>query len=79
MPRRDLNPYQFEVALKRNGFAPGFSTGFYASTRTNDDHAIEYPSFLKPDCSINRRETLRRIINARLRNEAILSAAERRS
>ena len=79
MPRRDLNPYQFEVAMKRNGFKQGSVRGFYYSTRPGDDPHIAYPCFLTADRNLNRRETLRRIINARLRNEAILSAADRRS
>ncbi len=79
MPKRDLNPSQFLVALKRNGFQPAPSRGWFRSTRPADHHLIDYPAFLKPDRTINRRKTLSRIINARLRNEAILSAAERKS
>ncbi|KKM17694.1 hypothetical protein LCGC14_1673170 [marine sediment metagenome] len=79
MPKRDLNPYQFEVALKRNGFLWTPHQYAYCSIRPGDARDLLYPAFLKPDLTINRRETLSRIINARLRNEAILSAAERQS
>ncbi len=79
MPKRDLNPYQFEAALVRNGFKHAGPPGLYYSTRPADNPNIKYPAFLNRDRTINRRKTLSRIINARLRNEAILSATDRRS